>query len=410
MRLVLSSIEQRTARRGRPARTGAAVHASLRRAAAGALLLVLLLPAWSSTAAGHPTESFPPDARPQGMAGAFTAVAEGPFAVCWNPAGLAHVQPISIAPYSRTERLPGVDREPYGYAFGATGHWGPFGLGAAFTTIGGWHENDSAGFASGRTLWLGGGVDVTHYTVPRWKGLSFSVGATLKHVSELSGRRYGHACHGIPATWDVDLGALLAYRLRGGRGGVELAAEPRRPKKLTRTRYRYVPLTRSDDGAYLGGRLGLSVRNVFHHRVACVADEAYRPLDPSARFGAALKAGTAVAHPLGRVLSLLVSVEEELLREREDPLTGEAATDRSITRAGGEVTLLGLLAARGGWSDDPHLAAEGWSWGLGIGFDTWQPHPDVGQLGLRLDFARVPQAAGEAERPEHWTLALWVVH
>jgi hypothetical protein len=379
------------------------------------LRLTVVLTAWAwlgaiGAAIAHPTDSFPPDARPEGMAGAFTAVADGPFAIWWNPAGLGLTQPLSFTPFSRTEFEPLIGQSPYGYAFGASGHWGHFGLGFALTSIGGGLDSDGAGFTSGRGILLGGGVDLMHYMVPWWRGLRFCVGATVKHLSELSGRGYGTTCQGIPSAWNVDLGALLSYRLSHSQGGVELEREaPERPLVINRNRRKFVPLRRTDDSAYAGLRAGLLLRNLLDHSVSCVQGELYQPMHPALRIGAAIEGGLQVIHPFGPLLTGIVSLEEEIVHRREDPLDQTARRNFTVTRAGAEAGVLGILAARAGRVHDPGREVDGWSWGAGLGLDLWNPGGSLGQLGARLDFASLPEVEDYA-RTEHWTLTFWVLH
>jgi hypothetical protein len=357
-----------------------------------------------------PTESFAPDARSMGMGGAFTAIADGPFAFWWNPAGLALPQPLSFSPISRSELDPAIDGSRYGYGFGASGNWGSLGLGFGVTTMGAGDAQDRAGFSSGRTISLAGGLDVIRSVAPSWRGLRWGVGATLKQVRELSGRSYGVICESIPTAWNLDLGSILSYRLSRDRGGVEPEREPpARPRVINKYRREFVPMHRADQSAYVGLRAGLMLRNLLDRSSECVSGDLYRPMHPSLRLGAAAEGGLAVVHPFGPLMTGLFSMEEEIVHRRDDPLQALAGRDYTVTRAGAELSLLGILAARGGRVHDPDREIDGWSWGLGLGCDLWDPGKALGQLGARVDFASLPAAAGDA-RAERWTFTFWMLH
>jgi hypothetical protein len=363
-----------------------------------------------SPALALPTESFAPDARSMGMGGAFTAIADGPFAFWWNPAGLALPQPLSFSPISRSELEPAIDGSRYGYGFGASGNWGSLGLGFGLTTMGAGDARDRAGFSSGRTIWLAGGIDVIRSVAPSWRGLRWGVGATLKQVRELSGRSYGVICESIPSAWNLDLGSIVSYRLSRDSGGVEPEREPpSRPRVINKYRREFVPMHRTDQSAYAGLRLGLMLRNLLDRRSECVSGDLYRPLHPSLRLGAAAEGGLAVVHPLGPLLTGIFSMEEEIVHRRDDPLQALRHRDYTVTRVGAEIGLLGSLAARAGRVHDPDREIDGWSWGLGLGCDLWDPGKGLGQLGARVDFASLPAAVSDA-RAEQWTFTFWVLH
>lgn len=76
-----------------------------------ATLLLLLLPGAAHAASFGIVDEFLAGARGTGLAGAYTATAEGPYAVDWNPAGLAFVRGTQ-AGYYRREAIPDLtDRE-----------------------------------------------------------------------------------------------------------------------------------------------------------------------------------------------------------------------------------------------------------------------------------------------------------
>ena len=377
---------------------------------AGFLITIAVALAGPERAKAHPTESFPPDARSMGMGGAFTAIADGPFAFWWNPAGLALPQPLSFSLISRSELDPTIDGSRYGYAFGASGNWGSLGLGFGLTTMGSGGVEDPAGFSSGRTIWFAGGVDLIHTMAPSLRGVRWGVGATLKEMRELSGRSYGVICENIPSAWNLDLGSILSYRLSRDQGGVEPEREPPpRPRVINKYRREFVPLRRTDRSAFVGLRGGLTLRNVLDRRSECVSGDFYRPLHPSLRLGAAAEGGLPVVHPLGPLLTGVFSAEEEIVHRRDDPLQTVAPRDYTVTRVGAEIGVLGILAARVGRVHDPDREIDGWSWGMGLGCDLWDPGKALGQLGARVDYASLP-AAAPGTRAQQWTFTFWVLH
>ncbi len=380
------------------------------RMGAGFVFALIVGLAAADVVRAHPTESFPPDARSMGMGGAFTAIADGPFAFWWNPAGLTLPQPLSFSLISRSELAPAIEGSRYGYAFGASGNWGRLGLGFGLTTMGAGGSQDRAGFSSGRTIWLAGGVDLMRTLAPSWRGLRWGVGATLKQMRELSGRSYGVICEDIPSAWNLDLGSIVSYRLSRDPGGVVPEREPPpRPRVINKYRREFVPLRRTDQSAYVGLRGGLTLRNVFDRRSECISGDYYRPLHPSMHLGAAVEGGLPVVHPFGPLLTGLFSAEEEIVHRRDDPLQADARRDYTVTHVGAEIGALGILAARAGRVHDPDREIDGWSWGLGLGCDLWDPGKGLGQLGARVDFASLPAAAHET-RAEQWTFTFWVLH
>jgi hypothetical protein len=74
-------------------------------------------------------------ARPMGMAGAFSAVADDAYAAYWNPAGFAQLQKPELA----TTYLRYFEDINYGYMGYAMPYrtWGVFGIGASYLTLGG---------------------------------------------------------------------------------------------------------------------------------------------------------------------------------------------------------------------------------------------------------------------------------
>jgi hypothetical protein len=253
-------------------------------------------------------------------------------------------------------------------------------------------------------------VDLSHYMISRWRGFKWGVGGTVKHISELSGRQYGLVCSGIPTGWALDLGTVLSYRISRDRQVVQPSPEESQyPIRVNRYRRRFRPVHRDDRSAYVGVRGGLLLRNLLSRAVVCVRNEAFRPLHPSVRVGVALEAALGVVDTFGRLLSVLFSLEEEIIHQRRDEFAGTSARELTNSRFGVELSLLGMLAARGGWIKDPETDIEDWSWGMGAGVDLWRPGGSIGQLGARLDFANVPTIVDQ-ERSEHWTLSLWVLH
>lgn len=82
---------------------------------------LLMTPAFGPVeSAAQISATIEPDARSNGMGGAFTAVAEGPAAVWWNPGALAFIQGIEVSPFSRRQLLPGIAEGMWIYSIGAS--------------------------------------------------------------------------------------------------------------------------------------------------------------------------------------------------------------------------------------------------------------------------------------------------
>src|SRR5512145_2853578 len=103
-------------------------------AAASFLLLLLADGASAIPLTGVSSQWFPPDARSQGFGRAFTAVADGPAAVWWNPGALAIEQGASVSPYAEFPILPAAEGLVL-WSFSARGAWEGIGLGAHLSRL-----------------------------------------------------------------------------------------------------------------------------------------------------------------------------------------------------------------------------------------------------------------------------------
>ena len=101
-----------------------------------ALVLILGNPEAASAVsqAGAIVDTFHPGANGAGMADAFGPVATGPFAIWWNPAGLALEQPVSFgATYN--ELAVGFADDVYIWHAGGTANVGAFGFGGYYARL-----------------------------------------------------------------------------------------------------------------------------------------------------------------------------------------------------------------------------------------------------------------------------------
>jgi hypothetical protein len=338
-----------------------------------------------AVARAHPSAEYSLDARAQGMGGAFSALAVGPAAIAWNPAGLAWPQPVAQGLFSRAALDPGTSDGPRYEAFAATYHHAAFGVGVAFSRV---CAEDAPSSPEDHTLRLGAGIDLGRDLWPRQTWLAMALGLAYKRTAEVAGYSYPVACDGTPAGADVDAGLLIAARIAG---------EDFRPAPLQ---------PHGDRRAFVRLRTAAVVRNLLKREIVCREPAITRPQVRAIHAGAALEFGTARVSGLGPALAASVAAERETMLIREPHATWTYRRDRNIKRFGGEVGLLGLLAARAGWIQDEDAGIEDWSWGAGAGIPLGNLFGAVGRAGLQLDYARVPQPSGW-DPQEHWSATFW---
>jgi hypothetical protein len=341
---------------------------------------------------GFPLDAyrFPPDARSQGMAEAYSAVAEGPAATWWNPGALALQEGVWLNPLTRAQLLEEIADDIVFYSFGGTVAIGPVGLGFHMNRIGlGTTEVvDFSGNVvqeiegSDASYHLGAGTDLLGLFSRGESQARLGVGAAVKVTDRRVALRARYPGGGgeqfsrAATSWDADLGALFRYRwsFRGGRGG---------PRMMLGIR-----------GAVVAANLRNARRELYQRTDY---------LDQELRTSVGLEYRGAEMPDLGHALLLLVTAEHRAYFG-----DGEIATleNDTSTHVGFELTAFFLLTLRGGYVDsvgdvDP---IQDWSRGFGLGGDFglfgWPGK------GARFDMTSIPQATG-LSRVNQYSVTVW---
>jgi hypothetical protein len=141
---------------------------------------------------------------------------------------------------------------------------------------------------------------------------------------------------------------------------------------------------------------------MLDHTIAFVdPDQAY-PLGRRLRIGGAVRARWWDRPPFEHVLQAIVSFENVSFHSGEGD---RRQRFEAVERFGGEVSVLGLVAARLGYVNDREGGLQDTTWGLGFGTDLRLDR--LGRVGGRFDFASVPRAGDAVERIKHYSVSLW---
>ena len=348
----------------------------LRRFPWGAVLFVLAASAAQSQQAilapvsGPQTQLAPLDARALGMGGAFTAVAEGPTAVWWNPGALGAQPEVSVALWSQRNLdyvTPFSSRNTAEYVgAAANGRVGFLGIGIQGSHFVGGLESLRAPLPGGsmaqhrETTWyLGVGGDLLRALRVDTQRLRWGVGTALKTTQlEVGGDARG---------WDLDLGTLVTAEFP-----VSLAAGEHRGTVTT--------------------RLGITAQGIFAGDLEVPTYFPYEMLR-SLRLGMGVEARLKET-PAGRhEMSLLLAVDVQHFRgalRRADPLVA----------FGMEVRGYDIVALRLGFVDGTGASAARLDLGFGLGTGTIRVDAD-NAFSLSFDFASLDAS----NRTEHITFS-----
>ena len=350
-----------------------------RNAASRAVLGLACLLAWHGACAAQPrrtgaaSQRFPPDAQSRGMGDAFTALAEGPSAVWWNPAALATGPELAVAPFGYSKLLPKSSADLTIYSFSAAGRRRALGAGFNLNYLN-YGEGDlivgSSAFHE-TTMHLGGGVDILRLLAPAEERFRLSAGTSLKRMTDNDPAELLSGGGDASATaWDMDLGVLGSVRLPFG-----AATDSLRPCAFV---------------ARAGSVWVNALDSELRHDLQAV------PVGQSVRSGLALGVDLFDKPTYGYVLRL---------RAASDLTTasGRANSGSDVTNFGAEATLFELVSVRTGYVDDPDHELKDPTFGVGFGRDF----PDA--LGLRtfgfqFDWAQLPQPEG-FEDHHHFSLS-----
>lgn len=339
--------------------------------------LLLLLPSLALSRRYDPPEwEVIPNADALGMGGAFSAVAEGPTAVRWNPASLAF-QPgaaLDVMPYARP--TPIFEDIWFASAAGSI-DFGAVGVGANLNylefddirTVFGNGEPRGAFDLSFVGVLLGAGVDLldvmgsggVHHPVHIGLGGTFKYHVADDYFSESPGDLYEseHA-------WDLDFGSLVRVDQVVGESAVQWS------------------------GAW-------TVKNVLDRKV--------EPYD--GRVTRVDRLGLAATVWTGSFRSFPYLVRGRLVGDISGILVTPDDWDSTVYNLGAELGAFGIAALRIGWASDSHGDFHRASFGARLGNEF--PIGTSGDLlhtfGVRVDFASVPSPFFD-ERAEYFTLAV----
>lgn len=332
---------------------------------------------------------YPPDARSQGMAGAFTAIADGPAVNWWNPGALAFQTSIRANPFSYVQLVPDLADDVKLHTFGGAWSPGGFGVGAHLTRIN-YGENtlrDRNGMVLGtyepteNVVLIGGGVDIGRSLGGEGDRLQLGVGGNLRLIDSnlLPAWASPFGFSGEATSWDADLGSLLVYRI------LIDAAATGGPEHIS----------------HLNLRGGIVINNLFDRRITYEPDEEGDPLDRQLRLGAAAEFELAELPPFEHLFKATVSI---------DQVRGIAGTSEAVERFGTELSFLGLFAVRAGYLHEGDAYGEccsfnDWSWGFGVGADL--ELEGLPRFGGRFDYARMVTAP-EFTRPKMYSVSGWL--
>jgi hypothetical protein len=317
-----------------------------------------------------------PDARSIGLGRAYTAIAEGPSGVWWNPGALGMPRSWEATFYTDVGRRAwiGGDLDVYAVA----GPVRDVGLALHVVRVG--EEDRGFGVRKKPDLLVQGGAGIE---IAQRMGLAdprfvrWGVGGSLKlyrigfEDDDEPGSRYrDHA-----TDFDADAGSLLSIRVPLGSGADS----------------ELFPASGSPAVPFAGLRAGAIVRNALGHEIDLREGGGGFPLGTDARGGVAIEAGSAPLAPLGPMIAGTFSADLAGITEIR-----ESNPMRSV---GFELRLLDILSLRYG-----EMHSGEWK-GItrGIGLQAGLP----GRGGVRLDWAQLPFPCC-SEETEQVTATMWV--
>lgn len=187
-----------------------------------ALLAVLIAPLYSATDSGLLGGAFIDDgiaARPAGLAGAYTAIADDGNAAWWNPAGVGLLDKKKSVSFSYIPNIYNlttgeITRMLLSYGQGDTGGWG--GLGASISylnvSLGSDYVGDMAYKWSEYVIAVSWGMEVEQYIgLVKYKYPKISLGVTAKYMGVSTDILIGGAKTGASG-FGADAGLIVAIK------------------------------------------------------------------------------------------------------------------------------------------------------------------------------------------------------
>ena len=285
--------------------------------------------------------SIPPTGRANGMGEAYVAIADDATATWWNPGGLAFLDRKEVS-VSYAKLVPDLaDDVFYTYPTYAmpVKDWGTFGFGLVYLSYGSSEGTD----ASGNSLGSFSSYEIAPTISYGTKLTSrLGVGANAKYIRVQLSPDFDGRGEGKGSTFAFDVAAL--YKVPGDLVNVGVAIQN------------------------LGGSLSF------------ITDDNKDPIYRN------LKAGFAVrAYEQKQIRAIVIGDVNQLL-VKGDVVGGTSKYPRPIYNFGGEVKYTSEveLALRGGYVMDKDGDIENATYGLGVGYKTFQ-----------FDLASIPQAGGD---------------
>ncbi len=319
-----------------------------------------------------PVQYIAPDARSEGLGMAFTAVAEGPAGLYWNPATQLEGRTVTVGYHMADQLLDDVKFSTLSAA-----------VEVGYLRLGGWQSelswDDLDAFKS---LVRAGGIamDVGRLIFGEETTLFASAGINFKKFeTSWDGETKAQAT-------DKDLGLIVGTRLFLGD---------------------------SDDvhRGWVGWRLGCVLANVDEAVIESPDTQSGKAasshLQQYGRVGLAIEGRHGWHHRLGHPLRWLITADWQKSK------LADGWSDETLNRYGAEVILLGLVSGRVGqvdWSEDSVM--NGTTYGGGLIFA-----PQGGRFGFRGDYASVPYAPSikamisgfdETQRLARYSAAVWL--
>ena len=316
------------------------------------------------------SQHYRPDARSLGMGSAFSAVAEGPAGLWWNPAAVREGHSLSGG-YVKSDLITdNLER----VAYAASVELGYFRFGATQAEL----TNDLSigmldieGTLSECYQTAGASLDVSSLLAGRSVPLILSVGANYKWFEKTNDSTLGLDEYKLE---DYDVGAIVGWKskIRDVESGQD----------------------------WWGWRFGGVLTNVDKAEIVSESNLLTRRLSSWLRVGAAIEGRHGWTDRMGHLVRWVVSAEQE---SEIDPIDDD---EKTMQRYGAEVTIFGMFSARIGWDD----RGEGSPYGGLTHGGSLQADPTDGWLGFRLDYAsvEVDSDLSEAETLEQFGAAVWL--
>jgi hypothetical protein len=326
--------------------------------------------------AGAIVDTFHPSARGAAMADAFGPVATGPFAIWWNPAGLALEQPVSVgATYNKLAA--GLADDVDIWHAGGTVNFGAFGFGGYYARLDYGEQQSSGGvdpepvvstFDSHESSFrIGGAVElVSLFDLDTGSNeVDLAIGADLKRL---------HVNFELPPEVTQDLGS--------GGGAIEATSWTMDAGALFRLgRFFSIDAAGSNGLSYLGLRASVVYDGLIEADLQYADADQSDPIPTSLRVGFALEAKLSPTATVGELVKIILAYERFDSRVPLD--------DIQIDRRAIEVCVANTLILRGGSYEDPERNIVNGTFGAGL-----RLHRPGWKAGLQLDYANFPQSQG----------------